>query len=92
MSSQDNNDLPNSFGNVFPLPYEDELPHSDHGESMLPSSTNVVTGHHASTTLHPPPPPQVTLLSLKLKDTKLLKPYWNVNIKMENMCVRMLWK
>lgn len=60
MSSQDINGLPYSFGNSFPLPSKDDLPHSDQGESMFPSSRNGVNGYHASSNLLPPPPP-VTL-------------------------------
>ncbi|KAL7601612.1 hypothetical protein Lser_V15G20874 [Lactuca serriola] len=61
MSSQDNNGLPYSFGNGFPLPSEDDFPHSDKCESMFPSSSNAGNGHHASPTLLPPPPPPMTL-------------------------------
>ena len=57
MSSSDNNGLPRSSGNVFPLS-EDDLPYFDQGERMFPSSSNGGTQHHASPTL---PPPTMTL-------------------------------
>ena len=58
MSRQNNNGLPRSDGNGFPLPSEVDLPQSDQGESIFSSSRNGGTGHHASSTL---PPPHVTL-------------------------------
>nr|KAJ0217568.1 hypothetical protein LSAT_V11C300146070 [Lactuca sativa] len=60
MSSSDNNGLPCSSINRFPLS-EDDLPHVDQGERMFPSSSNGGTRNHASPIL-PPPPPSVTLL------------------------------
>ena len=59
MSSSDNNGLPHSLGSGFPLPSEDDLPHSGQGESMFTSSKIVGNRCHASSTL--PPPPPVTL-------------------------------
>ena len=54
MSSSDSNGLLCSSGNVFPS--EEDLPHVNEGERMLPSSSNGGTGNHASPNFPPPPP------------------------------------
>ena len=69
MSSQDKNGFLNSFRNGFPIPSEDDLPHSDQGESMFPCSSNGGNGCHASPNL-PPPPPQVTLPTSRFPQVK----------------------
>ncbi|KAL7613460.1 hypothetical protein Lser_V15G09029 [Lactuca serriola] len=61
MSIQDNNGLPRSFGNTFPLPSDDDLPLSNQCENDFSSSRNDGSGHHVASTL--PPPPLVTLLT-----------------------------
>ncbi|KAL7615220.1 hypothetical protein Lser_V15G06108 [Lactuca serriola] len=72
MSSQDNNGLPNSFGNGFSLPYKDDFPHSDQGDSMFPSSNNGGNGYHASSTL--PPSPSITLPSSRVERYESTQP------------------
>ncbi|KAL7591698.1 hypothetical protein Lser_V15G33705 [Lactuca serriola] len=59
MSSQDINGLPHSFGDVFPLPPEDDLPRLDQCQNVSSCSGNGRNSYHASPTL--PPPPTVTL-------------------------------
>lgn len=56
MSSHGNNGLPRFLGSGFPLPSEDDFPHSDQGESMFPFSSNDGNGGHVSSTFpHLPP-------------------------------------
>ena len=61
MSYKDINDLPRSYGNIFPQSSGDGLLHSCKGEFVFPFLCNDETGHHLSSTL--PPPPLVTLLT-----------------------------
>ncbi|KAL7595910.1 hypothetical protein Lser_V15G28947 [Lactuca serriola] len=59
MSSSDSNGLLRSSGNVFPS--EEDLPHVNEGERMLPSSSNGGTGNHASPNFPPPPPLELAI-------------------------------
>ena len=90
MARQDNDGLPRPPVNVFPRSFEDDLPHSDKGETNLSSLGNGGTAHHPSSILLPPPPmtlpmsrfPQLeryettfALLTCKKKSHKILDRY-----------------
>ena len=93
MSSQDNNGLPHSFGNVLLFPSEDDLPYSDQGESIFSSSRNGGTGHHASSTLPPPPPMTLpTLCFLQVERYATTQALLACGHQNGIMCVCMFWK
>ena len=91
MSNQYNDGLPCSYGNGFPQSSGDGLPFSSQCENDFHSLGNGRTRYRLSSTLLPLLPVILPTSSFtQLKDMKLLKPFWHVDMKMEIMCVRTL--